>query len=263
MSTIPRYFQGGTGRFDFRVPDGMGNWVYPDWDDPQLKVEFYDSGDTLRFTATVSSSPPLVKYDDYDQGNNLEGGPFVAVDGIDLSAFALGLCEALVYARFSGVQVLPYPTILAAFEVMADVAPGPLYTSVDKVKSQIPGQWPEEVTDDMVTMAIADASRKADAYLGVCYETPFPDLGDDPATPSELESICRKLAAYQCLEWMGRVNASAEEQLMQKGLAQLSRLAPEGGRTPTVRLPGYRGPLAAYQGELGRSDDQVEGDLLA
>jgi hypothetical protein len=262
MNTLPKYMKGDNGRFDFRVPDGLGHWVYPDWDDPGLKVEFYDADNNLKATATVGGDLALTQGDDYDENNNPDGGKFVAVEGIDLADFALGVAEAWVYAKVSSVQVMPYPTVIAAFEVVASAAEGPLYTTVDRVKAEIPGSWPESVTDEMVMLAVADASRKIDAFLRTCYDTPFPDINDDPETPAVLETICRKLAAYQCLLWMGRVNAAGECNLKQIAMSELMRLAPSQGKTPMVRLPGYRGPVAAYRGDIARSDDQVLEDVL-
>ncbi|HUT54615.1 MAG TPA: phage protein Gp36 family protein [bacterium] len=257
MNTLPRYMKGSRARFDFRVPDGLGHWVFPDWDDPDLKVEFRDSDGTLRATAVVGGELPLSQGNDYDESANPDGGPFVAVEGIDLTSFALGTAEAWVYARAGGAAVQPYPSILAAFEVVAGAAQGPLYTSVDRVRLDGPGTWPESVTDEMITMAIADASRKMDAFLRTCYATPFPDIGDEPATPEILESICRKLALNQCMLWMGRVNATAEEvdNIRQDAMSELMYLVPALGRSPIIRLPGYTGPVSVYRGELGRSDD--------
>ena len=262
MSSIPRYMKGDQGRFDFRVPDGIGRWAYPDWTDPGLKVEFYDAENTLRFTATTSSDPALVQGDDFDQDNNPDGGAFVAVEGIDLTDFALGLVEAKVYAEVDAVEVKPYPSVLTAFEVVADLAAGPLYTTVERVKAEIPGAWPDEVTDEMVTTAISDASRKIDAYLSTGYETPFADIAADPSTPSVLESTCRNIAACQCLEWMGKLNASPDFDVKQKILEGLLQMVIRQGQTPLVRLPGYRGPLAVYRGDLVRGDDQVQEDIL-
>jgi len=262
MNTLPKYKKNYTGRFDFRVPDGLGHWVEPNWDDPGLKVEFYDADSTLRATATVGGEPALTSGDDYDAEANPEGGKFVAVEAIDLADFALGIAEAHVWAKVSGVEVSPYPTILAAFEVVADSAEGPLYTLVDRVRAEVPGTWPAAITDEMVTLAIADASRKIDAFLNTCYVTPFSDASAEPPTPPVVETICRKLAAYQGLEWMGRVNAAADENLKERALALLLRLIPSEGKAPLVRLSGYQGPVAVYRGSLSRDDDGVEEDVV-
>jgi hypothetical protein len=258
----PKSGRGRSGRFDFRVPDGLGQWVYPDWEDPGLKVEFYDCNHTLQVTATVEGDPALVQSDDYHPLSNPQGGKFVSVEGIDLAWFALGLVEAHVYAKVGGLEVQPYPSIVAAFMVVADAGQGPFYTTVERVRAEVPGAWPDLVTDEMVQLAIADQGRKIDAFLGTCYAIPFPDYGDSPSTPPVIEIICRKLAAYQCLEWMGRVNAAAEEGLKERALSLLMRLAPSEGKAPLVRLAGYRGPLAVYSGALSRPEEGEE-DVLA
>ncbi len=262
MNTLPRYAQGATARFDFRVPDGIGHWVYPDWDDVDLKVEFHDSGNTLRATATVAGEPALTQGDDHDENNHPDGGAYVMIEGLDLADFALGVTEARVYAKVDDVEVLPYPSVVAAFEVVAGVGEGPLYSTVERVQTEVPGAWPDSITEEMITLAIHDAGRMIDAFLQTCYQTPFADVADVPATPASIENICRKLAAHQCMEWMGRVNAADEKNLGTKAMALLLELAPTDGKTPTVRLEGYQAPLATYRGDLTRSDDEVQADVL-
>ena len=262
MNTLMKYPRGGAARFDFRVPDGLGHFVYPDWTDAELKAQVYDANGELRLTATVGSTPPLTQGNDYDEQLCPEGGPFVAIEGIELSSFALGVAEAWVYAKVGGVEVLPYPTMLTAFEVVEDGPEGPLYTLVEKVKQEVPGSWPEDVTEEMVRQAIADMSRQIDGYLGECYDVPFPDIGGSPATPPTIEMICRKLAAKKCEEWMGRINAAEKLDLKENALSELMLLVPVEGKPPAVRLPGYSGPLALYQGDLRRSDAEESEDVL-
>ncbi|MFO8056105.1 MAG: phage protein Gp36 family protein [bacterium] len=250
MNSLVRYAKSSKARFDFRVPDGHGHWVYPDWDDPGLKVEFYDSEGTLQFTATAGSDPALVQGDDYHEDYHPGGGKFVEVSGLDLAGFALGTANAHVYAKVSGTEVSPCPSIIAAFEVVADAPAGPCYAEVSAVKQEMPGAWPASVTDEMVARAIASASRRIDAYLETSYQVPFADINADPPAPALVELICRKLAAYQCLEWMGRANAADQAALENKALQELEKLAPKDGKVPTVRLAGYQGPLPFYQGKL-------------
>lgn len=261
MSALPRYARSWPGRFDFRVPDGAGNFEYPDWDDPDLKVEFIDAGGTVRATALVGGELALVQGDDYDASANPDGGKYVAAEGIDLAGFALGVAEARIYARVGDVDVEPYPTPVAAFEVVEDAGEGPLYSSVSMVRQEAPGQWPDTVTDAMVTLAIADASRAIDAYLGAYYDTPFPDAGDSPPAPAPIENVCRKLAAHQCLVWMGRLNEANDQRLRDGAMSMLMFLAPSRGKTPVMRLDGYKPPLAVYQGGISRSDDYAAGEL--
>ncbi len=255
MNSLPEYIKGGMARFDFRVPDGLGNFVYPDWDDPDLKVEIEDSGGTIRLTADISSTPPLEQGDDYNETTKPDGGYFVAIENIDTSAFSLGTVQARIYAKVDNADILPYPTIMTAFAVITAAASGPLYTTIESVQKEVPGKWPETITDEMVMRAVADSSRKIDAFLKICYDTPFPDIADSPSPPAPVEMISRKLAAYQCLEWLGMVNAVFEESLNQRALSDLMRLVPSDGKTPMVRLDGYKGPLAAYQGILHSADN--------
>jgi hypothetical protein len=262
MNSLPRYARSGRGRFDFRVPDGLGHFILPDWDDPELKVEFYDRDGVLRLTATVASLPGLGQGNDYDAEYCPDGGPFVAVEGIELAAFALGLAEAWVYARAEGSAVEPCPSVLEAFEVVADEAGGPFYTAVARVREEVPGDWPAAIDDARVARAIADASRKMDAFLASCYDVPFAEFGASPSTPAALETICRKLAARQCLEWMGRAGSALESSLSERAMSELMWLVPSEGKSPQVRLPGWRGPVAVYCGRLDRGD-AVAGDAGA
>ncbi len=258
MNSLPVFSRSEKAGFDFRVPDGLGHWTLPDWDDPDLKVEFRDAGGTVRAAATAGGDPPILQGNDYHETQNQEGGPFLYVGGIELASFAAGVAEAHVYARVSGVEVFPYPTVLAAFEVAAGSVEGPLYSTPARVAAELPGAWPEEFTEEMVSMAIAEASRKIDAFLRVCYDVPFPSIHDETPTPAVVETACRKLSAWQCASFMGRANARADEELYQRALSLLMRLTPSEGKTPVLRLPGYRGPVSAYRGELSRSDGGVE-----
>jgi hypothetical protein len=262
MNSLPRYQKSEPGRFDFRIPDGLGHYVFPDWDDPDLKVELRDAMGTLQLTATIVSAPALIQDDDYDETSFPEGGPFVAVENVDLSGFALGAAEARVYAKVDGAPVLPCPTVLTAFEVVADLEIGPLYSTVERVRAEVPGVWPGDVTDLLVAMAIAEAGRMIDARLCVSYDVPFPGYNEEPSTPALVESICRRLAARQCLEWMGRLNAAGEAGPDKKAMEDLERLAPDDGEAPVTRLPGWRGPLPLYRGDLFREDLAEVDDYL-
>jgi hypothetical protein len=110
-AVIPNYYQSTLANFDFMIDNGV-RW--PDWNS-NLKVEFYDSQGTLRFTATITSSPALSRETDAD------GNYYIMVEGISLTSFSTGAAEAWVYADVSGDQAVPYPTKLPAFTVTADV----------------------------------------------------------------------------------------------------------------------------------------------
>jgi hypothetical protein len=252
---LPQYQQNEPGRFDFRVPDDLGNYLYPDWSDPDLKVEFRDSAGTLRFTATVASSPALT------QGQDSQGY-FVSVDGLDLTGFALGNVEARIYGEVAGVQVQPYPSQLMAFAVIPAQGLDPLYTTTLRVQAELPGDLPAELSPTVIAGFIADQSRRIDAFLRTCYQVPFPGLGDNPPTPALIERICRRLAAADCLRFLGRtVRESEPPALAAEALLDLEALLPGDRAAPRLRLPEYLGPLPVYPGELFRGDDGA-GDVL-
>jgi hypothetical protein len=253
---LPQYQQNEAGRFDFRVPDGLGNYVYLDWDDPDLKVEFRDSQGTLRFTATTSSSPALTKGSD-DQGY------YHYVEGIDLSEFALGNVEACIYGKVNAAEVEPYPTIIVAFEVISSFGEEPLYTTADRVKAELPEDLPDNLTDALITRYIADQSRNLDAYLRTCYMVPFPGIGDNPPTPELVEQICRKLTLHECLLFLARDNRVTEESPFAKeALSNLGKMIPLNGKAPLIRLEGYLGPLPGYSAEISRQDYPDEDMLI-
>lgn len=252
---LPQYQQNEPGRFDFRVPDNLGNYLYPDWADPELKVEFRDSGGTLRFTATIASNPAMTQGED-DPGN------YVYIAGLDLSAFALGNVEAGIYCRVGGVPVEPYPTRLTAFEVIPAQGAAPLYTTSARVTAELPGDLPAELSSAVVAGFIADQSRRMDAFLRTCYQVPFPGIGDVPPTPALIERICRRLAAADCLRFLGRALREDEPPaLAAEALRDLEALLPSDRLAPKLRLPGYAGPAPVYQGELSRGDDG-QADLM-
>ncbi len=78
----------------------------------------------------------------------------MAVENIDTSSFSVGTVQASVYAKVDGAEVLPRPTNISAFEVISAAASGPLYTTLENVTKEVPGKWPESITDEMVIRAI-------------------------------------------------------------------------------------------------------------
>ena len=252
---LPQYQQNEPGRFDFRVPDNMGNYLYPDWDDPALKVEFRDSTGVLRFTAATASSPAL------SQGEDSEGD-YVFVEGIDLSAFALGNVEARIYCRVAAAEVIPYPTRMVVFEVIPAQGLDPLYTTTERVQAELPGDLPVELSTAVIASFIADQSRRIDAFLRAFYPVPFPGIGDNPPAPALIERICRRLAAADCLRFLGRTGREEEPAGLEAlALADLEALTPRERSVPRLRLPGYAGPVPVYQGDLSRGYFS-SGDLL-
>jgi len=243
MSVLPKYAQGDQARFSFRIANGMGSYCEPDPEDPDLRVEFRDGEGTLKFTATKTSSPALASGEDAQ-------GVFLYVEGIELAEFALGTCDAHVYAQVSGEPVLPYPTILEAFEVIAGAGAGPVYSLLDKVKAELPSAIPAELTDAVIMQYLYDASRRIDAALAEAYATPFPGIEEDPPTPALLERLCRKLALADCLVFLGASNAlELSPAVEDKTLAELERL-----RKGELTLAGYAPALSLYQGALYQED---------
>ena len=51
VNVLPAFPKSGLGRFDFRVPDGLGNFVLPDWDAPTC-------GSNSATGPAPSASPP-------------------------------------------------------------------------------------------------------------------------------------------------------------------------------------------------------------
>ena len=239
MSALARYSAQDKARFDFRIYDGMGEYITPDWDDPDLKVEFYDANNELKFTASASSNPALGTAED-------ELGAFIYVEGIDLSDFASGVCTAHIYCKVSGAKVFPYPTVIEAFEVVAGVGTEPVYTTISKVKQELPAELPSELTDEIISQYIYDASRRIDAFLNGYYAVPFADINKNPSTPALIERLCRKLAINDCLIFLGTINQiDVKPALEEWVIKELERL-----RKGEIRLSGYQAYLSVYQGEL-------------
>lgn len=240
------YQSSDLARFDFQVPDGVGGFVLPDMDGT-LSVEFRDSADVLQFTATTTSTPALTQGTDDD-------GPFVQVNGIDVSTWAVGNVEARVFAKVSGADVLPSPTISTAFKIIADVGTQALYTTTTKVKDNLPSGLPAELTDSLISEYIADGSRTVDGYLQGRYTTPFAAIGDSPPTPRVIEMVARKLAVGQCRLFMGQINDENPDVNTEQAIATLKDMA--AGK---IKIDGYSGGIATA--EIDRDYDTSE-DLL-
>jgi len=250
MSGLCKYVQGDKARFDFRIADGLGNFVEPDWDDPGLKVEFCDGEGTLRFEASKTSSPPLTPASD-----NL--GPFLDVEGIELGDFSLGVASAKIYAKVSGVAVLPEPTIMEAFEVVAGTGLEPVYTTISQVRNELPLDVPAQLTDAAIAQYVYDASRRIDAMLYGYYPVPFPGIEQNPRTPALIERLARKLTIADCLVFLGILNQTElKTPIEEQALSELERL-----RKGELRLPGNNPPLSVYQGEIFQ-DEPAQSDML-
>jgi len=95
-----------------RYRNAAGVIVLPDLD-ANLYWEFRDSAGVLQFTATTISTPAITA------GVDAEGA-FVYVDGIDLTAYAIGIVEMRAYANVAAVPVVPSPELAYPFELVAD-----------------------------------------------------------------------------------------------------------------------------------------------
>lgn len=239
MSVIPNYSQGSQARFDFRISNGLGSFCEPDWDDPDLRVEFFDSAGGLKFSATKTSNPPLEKADDRE-------GIFLFIEGISLQNFSPGVADAHIYCRLNGEEVLPYPTIMEAFQVILGSGSEPVYSSAEKVRAELPAELPAELTDGVIEQYIYDASRRIDAVAISSYKVPFPGIEENPGTPALIERLCRKLAVIDCLIFLGtlnemNINLPLEERVMRE-LMELKR--------GELRIAGYEASLSFYQGSI-------------
>lgn len=250
MSILCKYVQGDKARFDFRICDGLGNYVEPDWDDPDLRVEFYDSAHNLKFTATRSSSPPLALAEDGK-------GKFLYAEGIDLGDFALGVCSANISCTVLGAGVLPYPTVMEAFLVVTGTGAEPEYTTVTQVRNELPLAIPGQLTDSLVEQFIYDASRRIDAALYDYYSVPFPGIEQNPRTPALIERLARKLAVAECLVFLGMLNQTElKSTIEEQALSELLRI-----QKGELCLPGHNPPLAVYQGGIYQEESEP-GDIL-
>jgi len=250
MTILCRYAQGDKARFDFRISDGMGNLVEPDWDDPNLRVEIFDSAGTLRATATKNGSPSLAASAD-------SHGKFLYTEEIGLNDFSLGVAAAKIYCRVSAAEVLPYPTVLEAFEVVAGTGSEPSYTTVDRVRSELPPDLPSQLNDAAIERYIQDAGRRIDAFLYGYYQVPLPGIEENPKTPALIERLARKLAVADCLVFLGIVNQSElKSSIEEQALQELDRL-----RKGELRLLGCNPPVSVYQGEIFQGESG-QTDLL-
>lgn len=247
MNLLPKYLSSDTGQFDFRIYDGLGSYLEPDWEDPALKVEFYDSSGALKFSATKNSQPPLTSAQDAQ-------GVFLLVAGIKLESFASGVVFARIYCKVNNTEVVPYPTIMPAFQVISGLGSEPVYTLVEKVKAELPREIPSQLTDQIVEQFIYDASRRIDAFLLGFYPVPFPGIEQSPQTPAVIERLCRKLALADCLFFLGTAN-QIELQIPseEKIIAELNRL-----RKGEVQLPGFEPASSVYQGLLYQEEFSLD-----
>lgn len=137
------------GHYERWYADAFGVPALPDWD-ANLYWEFRDSAGVLQFTATTTSTPALASGVD-------SHGPYVYVNGMDLSAFALGIVDVSCYANVGGVSVVPSPELATAFEVIDDG------TLTDQLRELL--KIDDHTEDTLLLTLIESAADYAEKYL--------------------------------------------------------------------------------------------------
>ena len=138
------------GSYKRRYFNSLYSAILPDLD-ASLIWEFRDSAGTLRFTATLTSTPALVASSDI-------GGPFIELNGMTLSAYASGIVDVACYANVGGVPITPSPELATAFEVVDD---GDL---VDQLRTIL--RLDDSSQDGYLLSLITSAAEYAKEYLG-------------------------------------------------------------------------------------------------
>ena len=140
-----QYAQDDYGYFAVNFYDDLGAAVIPDWN-ASLYFEFYDSAGVLQFTATTGSTPALQA-----------GADYVYLENLPLTAFALGVVTARVYAQSGGVDFEPTPLVASAFEVVATFGMTDLLRELLKIDGN--------AEDALLLTLIQSAADYAEQYL--------------------------------------------------------------------------------------------------
>lgn len=179
---IPKIQQSDFGFYAVRFFDGEGNVILPDLD-ASLKIEFRDSNDTLQFTATLLSDPPLVQAID-------SVGDFIKVSTIDLSGWAIGIVLVSVFSKKDGDDIIPSPLIATAFEVVVDIVG---YCGINEVKDYSGVNYDdldlenENELDQIISTWIAEATDYIDNYTGISFE--------EPDIPKSVANVCKRITS--------------------------------------------------------------------
>jgi len=257
------YSQSDLAYADFRIFDDSGVALSADMD-ASFQWEFYDSGNNLRFTATTSSSPII------ESGSDTLG-TYYFVRNIDVSAWDLGIARVEISANVSSESISPSPYVENVFQIISDsAANSPFYTTLTRVKAELPGSVPTTLTDAQITTFIGDASRAIDARL-MNYAVPFNAIGDDPPTPHVIEKAARLITAHECLLFLGEIRGDATVGHEWKDEADriLNELNPTDGSAPIASLPpgeydysGTPGREVRRTTEVGRAHSFYSSDIL-
>lgn len=179
--SLPKIQQSDLGYYALRFLDGGGGVILPDLD-PSLKWEFRDSGSTLRFTATLLSTPPIIQ--------DIDGiGDFFKVSGMDLTNYTIGIVQVSAFANVGGSPIQPDPLLALAFEVVEDIVG---YCSRNDVKNYSGIQYEEldlsdeNELDTVLNSWIAEATDYIDFYTKDTFLV---------NTPKGIEMICMRIVS--------------------------------------------------------------------
>ncbi len=115
-----QYYPHEEAYIDIQFRDGDWSLFDPD-QDATFYVELYDSGDTLRITSTLSTTPAIEK---------ISTGKY-KVEEIDLTNFAVGVAYYKWYAYKGGSPIDTYPVLENCFQVLTAVSGTWLCTLAD------------------------------------------------------------------------------------------------------------------------------------
>jgi hypothetical protein len=163
---VKNYSADDFGFYAFRYKNLLQVVVAPDLD-ANLYWEFRDYAGVLRFTATTTSDPALTVGSDAQ-------GDYVYVQGIPLTAFALGLAEVRLYGNVGGVPTIPLPIYKTAFLVSEGYSGYAASLAQVRAIANLPADF-----DSTAIAVFLPAARRrlkswvgVDAYLDALLPTP-------------------------------------------------------------------------------------------
>ena len=133
-----QYYPHEEAFIDIQFRDGDWSLFDPD-QDATFYVELYDSGDTLRITSTLTTTPAI---------EAISTGKF-KVEELDLSAFDTGVAYYKWYAKVGGVELSTYPVVESCFTVLAATS----------------GSWLCTLADLRTYLKIAPTDTEQDSHL--------------------------------------------------------------------------------------------------
>jgi len=179
---IPRIVQTDYGYYALKYLDGEGNVILPDLD-TSLYWEFYDATDTLKFTATLLSTPAITQDSDSE-------GAFLKVTGIDLASWALGIVYAKCFAKKDTDDIQPAPMLANAFEIIAGFDGYCSTTDVIQLTG-IKYQDLELSNDTELDIVLAGWILDATDIIDIWTNNSWQDI----AVPRGIKNICMRMVA--------------------------------------------------------------------